>query len=893
MSLHPSIERFDWQVKLWLLIVSLATIAALAVAAVQENVFEDWRQIRAQYRDRLEAHASDELGRAAFEQFEVRVQQSYLPALDTVDRCVTCHAGVEDPRMAGEPQPFTTHPGRYLETHDPARFGCTVCHQGQGRATHIDDAHGRVPHWETPLLPTSFVRTSCTRCHAEESLHGADGLLVRADDGRQSQGAALLARGRELWTEQGCAGCHVLEGNGKGGSLGPAIGALGDRVAHGFDFSHLGRDVPRTPAVWMEEHFLDPAAVSPGSRMPAVEARSDAVALTAYMLAQRRPAADIVPWHGGDDVSRDGSTLYAEYCSACHGVDGGSSNVPTIQAPVLSNPDTLAVASDDFLRTIIERGRSGSDMPGWGDGHGNLSRVEIDAIVAHIRSWEPEGADLRDIRTSDGDARRGAAIYRGQCAGCHGHSEDGGIGNGLVSASFLAVADDRFLADTIVNGRPGTAMPSWKELSAGDVSDLLAYLRSRGPNAPTLDEVRASLRGSPADEAATVGRRLYGLRCASCHGASLEGGIGPSLGSRDFLGAVDDEYLYRAIVEGRPSTAMPAWRHLRAEDVAALIAYLQEIGPSAPIELDTAVPQGDYVVGEVHYRMSCASCHGIEGEGATGPQLANPVFLSSVSDAQLYHWIGHGRAGTAMKGFLRDEQGPVELRPDQIGDVIAYLRLLGARTDLPLPRTSPGDVEIGARIYAGQCAACHGPDGEGASAPQLNNPTFLRTASDGFLAATIVLGRTHTPMQPMVLGGQGIGQIEPDQVRDVVAFLRQWEAPTRARRPRHLSEATETAIDAGREAYGNYCASCHGADGRGGRDAEDRFAPALNNPEFLDAASDGFLLATIARGREGTPMRPFGEGAGGIVELSGDDITNIVAFLRSWQRPPSQEGVGP
>ena len=33
-----------------------------------------------------------------------------------------------------------------------------------------------------------------------------------------------------------------------------------------------------------------------------------------------------------------------------------------------------------------------------------------------------------------------------------------------------------------------------------------------------------------------------------------------------------------------------------------------------------------------------------------------------------------------------------------------------------------------------------------------------------------------------------------------------------------------------------------------------------NNPEFLEAASDGFLVATIARGREGTPMRAFGPG---------------------------------
>ena len=60
------------------------------------------------------------------------------------------------------------------------------------------------------------------------------------------------------------------------------------------------------------------------------------------------------------------------------------------------------------------------------------------------------------------------------------------------------------------------------------------------------------------------------------------------------------------------------------------------------------------------------------------------------------------------------------------------------------------------------------------------------------------------------------------------------------------------------------------------------FAPALNNPEFLDAASDGFLQATIARGRGRTPMRPFGESSGGIAALSESQISDIVSHIRNW-----------
>ena len=82
------------------------------------------------------------------------------------------------------------------------------------------------------------------------------------------------------------------------------------------------------------------------------------------------------------------------------------------------------------------------------------------------------------------------------------------------------------------------------------------------------------------------------------------------------------------------------------------------------------------------------------------------------------------------------------------------------------------------------CRACHGVDGEGGSGPQLNNPAFLTTASDGFLAATIVLGRTGTPMRSMVHGQEGLAQIQPREVQDLIAFMRLWEWPTSGRRPR-------------------------------------------------------------------------------------------------------------
>ncbi len=177
-------------------------------------------------------------------------------------------------------------------------------------------------------------------------------------------------------------------------------------------------------------------------------------------------------------------------------------------------------------------------------------------------------------------------------------------------------------------------------------------------------------------------------------------------------------------------------------------------------------PPGDHAVGEVYYTASCSGCHGERASAASGRSWQSRLPRLGLRRDPLPTGSRYGRAGTADEGLSRAAtQGPTQLTPSQIADVIAYLRYLGTRDDLPVLRTGARRRRPSAReLLQGNCAACHGADGEGASGPQLNNPAFLRTASDGFLAATIVLGRGGTAMQPMVHGGEGLGQIAPENV---------------------------------------------------------------------------------------------------------------------------------
>ena len=67
--------------------------------------------------------------------------------------------------------------------------------------------------------------------------------------------------------------------------------------------------------------------------------------------------------------------------------------------------------------------------------------------------------------------------------------------------------------------------------------------------------------------------------CGSCHGLTLQGGLGRPL-TADALTHADAEGLALIILDGVPGTAMPPWRPLLTEDEALWIAtYLKSTSP--------------------------------------------------------------------------------------------------------------------------------------------------------------------------------------------------------------------------------------------------------------------------------------------------------------------------
>ncbi len=235
-----------------LLVASLLTFALLAYAAYDENFGADWYRHQSDYRRQLLARAATERERRAAERFDVRQKQLYLPDLGRIDRCVTCHVAIDDPSMKDAAQPLAAHPGDTMIKHSKERFGCTICHQGQGLATTAADAHGHVPHWPEPLLDRESIDQSCAKCHTEGPLPGVP-----------RYNAAIA-----LFQEKACISCHKLRG--QGGDTGPDISNAGE--LH--------------DAEWHFKHFKDPKSVVATSEMPNLNlSDEEAAALTFLMMS--------------------------------------------------------------------------------------------------------------------------------------------------------------------------------------------------------------------------------------------------------------------------------------------------------------------------------------------------------------------------------------------------------------------------------------------------------------------------------------------------------------------------------------------------------------------------------------------------------------------------------
>lgn len=535
---------------------SLASLALLLGAAVEENFLREWRGIQ--------ARGSNEEGA-----IPVQLRQVVNQQLGVADRCVSCHVSMGPGEQAVRGGEILV-PHKAV-VHDPAEYGCTVCHGGQGQATEKADAHGDVHFWPEPMLAKEMSYAGCGTCHSALGVPGQEGLQ-----------AATLA-----FERLDCYACHRVDG--KGGTVRPDRGGM-----EGPDLSRTG--LTAYDAGWHEKHVQKSAEAQTGAWKTAFRAvgEEDQALLKTY-LATRVASPQLVAAK---------AVFHSGGCLGCHKVSGvGGDDGPDLSRVGFKDPGQVSFehvpGKGNMKNWMGEHFRApasvvvGSQMP-----PAALSENEIQQLTYYTLSLRRK--ELRDqylpkdrIRAVKFGEREfatdGATLYGAFCAGCHGTDGRGRRLAGLVSfpsitnPDFLAIAPEALLTKTVEHGRPGRRMPGWLKSDAlrpEEVKAVVGHVRGLGGVTSEVDPKPARWVAGDRRE----GKRIFESTCAGCHGGQGKGGEGPALNNKVLLGAATDTYLVETVSRGRRGTAMAAFLDpspvrpaLTKSDVESVVAYLRSL----------------------------------------------------------------------------------------------------------------------------------------------------------------------------------------------------------------------------------------------------------------------------------------------------------------------------
>ena len=239
--------------------------------------------------------------------YSPNIDQVWIPGMNVVDRCTTCHQGTTQPSLADAsvPQPFRAHPPI---PHNVREWGCTICHRGQGPATEIAEAHETTLAWEQPILPAHFLQASCGSCH-------------HADLKETPQ----LTRGRELLSRLNCQACHKLNDLERP-MLGPDLSSVGYKVSREWIYKWLKE--PRTVVDKDGNVTVNGYENGDESRMPKSRLKDEEiVALTAFLSAQNAQPIEsykinpaiVAAWSKKPDLLPQGELRFRQMmCTTCH-----------------------------------------------------------------------------------------------------------------------------------------------------------------------------------------------------------------------------------------------------------------------------------------------------------------------------------------------------------------------------------------------------------------------------------------------------------------------------------------------------------------------------------------------------------------------------------------------
>ena len=233
---------------------------------------------------------------------------------------------------------FRTHPSRFtllVQNHLPEQVGCTVCHGGEGMQTkgveHKAFRHGEDDHyWNDPLTEEvevmgrkykgAFLQAKCDQCHAQQ---------INVDH------APLLAKGKKLFVDVGCWGCHPIEGYNELAKRGPALTNITAKTTPGWlhtwiSYPKRWRPATRMPNFWPGAVSADAVPHPEGMKAGQVLAEQrklrdqEVTQIAAYLWTTSEHARLPAGSAPNGDAAKGKQTFDSVGCRGCHVVEKDS-----------------------------------------------------------------------------------------------------------------------------------------------------------------------------------------------------------------------------------------------------------------------------------------------------------------------------------------------------------------------------------------------------------------------------------------------------------------------------------------------------------------------------------------------------------------------------------------
>ncbi len=324
---------------------------------------------------------------------DIREDLNFL-TMPKVDRCTTCHLGIANPDYKDAQQPLRTHPNLELyvskdSKHPIEEFGCTVCHEGNGRATNFtgaahtpsspaqakewEEKYGweKLHHWDRPMFSSPTVQASCFKCHAGQTTIA---------------GAEKLNLGMNLIERAGCYACHNIDKYKEWPKPGPSLIHIASKTTSEWSYLWISDPKSFRHATWMPSYFGQPNNSDPAS---AARSRQEVHAIVHYLFSQSEDY-QFKPLPTAGDVKKGEEIVSSVGCFGCHVFDPGNSR------PVRDR----AILKREQGPNLIGLGTKTS--PAWiYDWLKDPQRYHPGSRMPDLRLSDPEAADVAAFLSQD------------------------------------------------------------------------------------------------------------------------------------------------------------------------------------------------------------------------------------------------------------------------------------------------------------------------------------------------------------------------------------------------------------------------------------------------------------------------------------------------------------